>query len=144
MHPGAINWLAVVVAGLCSFVVGGIWYSPGLFGKIWMKYNQLTEELLKKKKKGKIVIWTLLFSFLMSANLAMFLSRPPAECLGGCAPELNMPWGAAAGFLAGIWTFGAIVIHSLFEQRSWRVILINGFYSMISLTLMGAIIGVWR
>ena len=37
MEMGTINWLAVLVAGISSFVVGGIWYSPGLFGKAWMK-----------------------------------------------------------------------------------------------------------
>ena len=31
-----INWLAVLVAGISAFVVGGIWYSPALFGKAWM------------------------------------------------------------------------------------------------------------
>ena len=141
---GSINWLAVLVAGLSSFVVGGIWYSPGLFGKAWMKGNRLTQEDVKKGNKGKIFGWTLIFSLVMAANLAMFLAPPPAGCTGECGPEVNMSWGATAGFLAGIWTFCAIAIHSLFEQKPWKVILINGFYSMVSLTLMGAIIGVWR
>jgi hypothetical protein len=29
MDMNSINWLAVLVAGISSFVVGGIWYSPG-------------------------------------------------------------------------------------------------------------------
>ena len=144
MQIGTINWLAVLVAGLSSFVVGGIWYSPGLFGKAWMKDNQLTEEDVRKGNKGKVFGWTLIFSLVMAANLAMFLAPPPEGCTGGCAPDVNMSWGATAGFLAGIWTFCAIAIHSLFEQKPWRVILINGFYSIVALTLMGAIIGVWR
>jgi hypothetical protein len=144
MQLGTINWLAVLVAALSSFVVGGIWYSPGLFGKAWMKDNQLTEEDVKKGNKGKVFGWTLIFSLLMAANLGMFLAPAPEGCTGQCAPEVNMAWGATAGFLAGIWTFCAFAIHSLFEQKPWRVILINGFYSIVSLTLMGAIIGVWR
>lgn len=144
MQLGTINWLAVLVAALSSFVVGGIWYSPGLFGKAWMKDNQLTEEDVKKGSKSKVFGWTLIFSLLMAANLGMFLAPAPEGCTGQCAPEVNMAWGATAGFLAGIWTFCAIAIHSLFEQKPWRVILINGFYSIVSLTLMGAIIGVWR
>ena len=44
MDMGNINWLAVLVAGISAFVVGGIWYSPGLFGKAWMKQNSLTED----------------------------------------------------------------------------------------------------
>ena len=37
-----------------------------------------------------------------------------------------------------------IAIHSLFELKSWRLIFINGGYSVVALTLMGAIIGLWR
>lgn len=139
-----INWWAVLVAGISSFVVGGIWYSPGLFGKAWMKDNNFTEEEIKKGgNKGKIFGFTLVFSLLMAVNLAMFLSTQ-ADCPPQCAAPADLTWGAIAGFLAGIWTFCAIAIHSLFELKPWRLILINGFYSVIALILMGAIIGAWR
>ena len=139
-----INWWAVLVAGISSFVVGGIWYSPGLFGKAWMKDNNFTEEDIKKGNKGKIFGWTLIFSLLMAANLGMFLADPPSTCPADCVIKADLQWGLMAGFLAGIWTFCAIAIHSLFELKPWRLILINGFYSLVALTLMGAIIGVWR
>jgi hypothetical protein len=144
MDIGSVNWLAVLVAGISSFVVGGIWYSPGLFGNVWMKENNFTTDCLKKTSKGKVFGWSLIFSLFMSANLGMFLAEPAAQCPTDCIPKVDMGWGAMAGFFAGIWTFCAIAIHSLFEQKPWRLILINGFYSMASLTLMGAIIGVWR
>lgn len=144
MEVGTINWLAVLVAGISSFVVGGIWYSPGLFGRAWMKDNGFTENDVKRGNKGKIFGWTFIFSLLMAANLGMFLSGPKAECPAECVTKADIGVGTIAGFLTGIWTFCAIAIHSLFEQKPWRLILINGFYSVIALTLMGAIIGVWR
>lgn len=144
MEMGNINWLAVLVAGISSFVVGGIWYSPGLFGKAWMKDNNFTEEDIKKGNKGKIFGWTLIFSLLMAANLGMFLADPPTDCPANCVIKADISFGTMAGFLAGIWTFCAIAIHSLFELKPWRLILINGFYSLVALTLMGAIIGMWR
>jgi len=134
INMNTINWLAVLVAGISSFVVGGIWYSPGLFGNMWMKDNNLTEDEIKKGNKGKIFGFTLVFSLLMSANLAMFLNDA----------KTNFTWGLTAGCLAGLWTFSAIAIHSLFELKSWRLIFINGGYSILSLTLMGGIIGLWR
>lgn len=139
-----INWWAVLVAGISAFVVGGIWYSPGLFGRAWMKDNNFTEEQIKKGgNKGKIFGFTLIFSLLMAVNLAMFLATP-ADCPPQCAAKADITWGAIAGFLAGIWTFCAIAIHSLFELKPWRLICINGFYSVVALILMGAIIGAWR
>jgi hypothetical protein len=140
-----INWIAVLVAGISSFVVGGIWYSPGLFGKAWMKDNNFTTEQIKNgTNKGKVFGFTLIFSLLMAANLGMFLADGPATCPAECIQKTDLSWGATAGFLAGIWTFCAIAIHSLFELKTWRLIFINGFYSLVALTLMGAIIGAWR
>lgn len=145
MDMSTINWLAVLVAGISSFMIGGVWYSPGLFGKAWMKDNGFTEEQIRKGgNKGKIFGFTFIFSLLMAANLGMFLLDPPATCPEGCVVKTTLSWGATAGFLAGIWTFCAIAIHSLFELKSWRLIFINGGYSVVALTLMGAIIGAWR
>ena len=134
MNISIINWLAVIVAALSAFALGGIWYSSALFGNAWMKDSNLTEEEIKTSSKGRTFGFAALFSLIMAINLAMFLADA----------KTNLAWGTTAGFLAGIWTFCAIAMHSLFELKSWRHILINGFYSVISLTLMGAIIGWWR
>jgi hypothetical protein len=134
MNFSLINWLAVLVAGLSAFAVGGVWYSRPLFGNAWMTDSNLTEDQIKQGNKGKIFGFTAIFSLLMAVNLAMFLADA----------KTDVAWGAEAGFLAGIWTFCAIAIHSLFELKCWRYIFINGCYSIVSLTLMGAIIGLWR
>jgi hypothetical protein len=136
-----INWLAVLVAGISAFAIGGVWYSPGLFGNVWMKDNHLSESEIKSSNKGKIFGFTLIFSLLMAVNLAMFLQDPKTP---DCGPKVTITWGMTAGFLAGIWTFCAVAIHSLFELKSWRLILINGGYTIVALVLMGAIIGAWR
>jgi len=57
--------------------------------------------------------------------------------------RLPLAW-ISIGFLAGIWVFCFVAIHGLFEHRTWRLIFINGGYSIAALTLMGAIIGLWR
>jgi Protein of unknown function (DUF1761) len=134
MDISTVNWLAVLVAGISAFVLGGVWYSPALFGKAWMADNKLSMETIKNGNKGKIFGIAFILSLVMAANLAMFLNEP----------KTDISWGAIAGFLSGIWVFGFVAIHGLFEYRSWRLILINGGYSMVALILMGAIIGVWR
>jgi hypothetical protein len=134
MNPALINWPAVLVAALSAFMVGGLWYARPVFGNAWMVESNLTEAQIKTGNKGKIFGMTALFSLIMSANLAAFLATPAT----------TVAWGAEAGFLAGVWTFCAIAIHSLFELKSWRYIFINGGYSVVSLVIMGAILGAWR
>jgi hypothetical protein len=135
MNPSLINWPAVVVAALSAFIVGGLWYSSFLFGNAWLTDSNLTKEHIKANaNNAKIFGFTALFALISSANLAAFLATPATTA----------SWGAEAGFLAGIWTFAAIATHSLFELKSWRYIFVNGGYSVVSLTLMGAILGAWR
>jgi hypothetical protein len=128
------NWIAVLVAGISAFVLGGVWYSPALFGKAWMKENNLTEAQIKTGNKGKIFGISLLLTLVMSANLAMFLN----------APNINFQLGLLYGLLAGVWVLCGIAMVALFELKTWRYILINGGYCLIALGLMGAILGAWR
>ena len=144
MDFNTINWLAILVAGISAFVLGGVWYSPLLFGNAWMRENKLTMEDVKKGNAAKIYGWAFILSLIMAANLGMFLADTPAECTGNWAQKTDITWGAIAGFLAGIWAFCGLAIVALFEQRSARYIFINGCYLLLALTLMGAIIGVWR
>jgi hypothetical protein len=139
-----INWLAVLVAGISAFVLGGVWYSPALFGNAWMAANNLDVDKIKKGNMLKIYGIAFILSLIMAANLAMFLADGPATCPEGCRQVTDISWGAIAGFLAGVWVFCAVAMHGLFEHRSAKLIFINGGYSVVGLTLMGAIIGMWR
>lgn len=140
----SINWLAVLVAGISAFVLGGIWYSPALFGNAWMKSVNMTLDDVRKGNKGKIFGWAFIFSLLMAANLAMFLADGPSTCPADCVQKTDLAWGATAGFLAGLWPFFGLGIIAMFEHRPAKYILINGGYLLVALTLMGAIIGLWR
>ncbi|MBE0674755.1 MAG: DUF1761 domain-containing protein, partial [Bacteroidales bacterium] len=50
-----------------------------------------------------------------------------------------------AGLMAGIgWVMTSVGMHYLFEHRSFALFMINSMYSVVSLTLMGLIIGLWQ
>ncbi|MBM2815978.1 MAG: hypothetical protein HW421_2740 [Ignavibacteria bacterium] len=136
MNFSTINWLAVIVATISSFAIGGLWYSPVLFGNIWMKEVKMDKDA--KVSKGtmfKIFGLTFVFSFIIAVNLAMFLNDP----------KTTASWGAAAGFLAGFgWATMSIFILTLFENRSWKYRLIHAGYTTVTYVLMGLIIGAWR
>ncbi len=128
-----MNWFAVTAAALCNFLVGGLWYSPLLFGRAWMKENGFTDEQLSKRSMGRIFGLTFLFSFVMAANLALVLSG-----------RNNPGYGAAYGFHAGLgWVAMSFFIIGLFEARSWRYLLIHAGYVTISFVLMGLVLASW-
>ncbi len=54
MNPDNINYLAVFVAAPSTFLIGGLWYSPILFSKAWMKANNFTEEELNNTNNAKV------------------------------------------------------------------------------------------
>ena len=74
MDISILNWFAVIVAALSNFLIGGLWYSPILFGKVWMKENNFSDDDLKKGNMPKIFGLTFLFSIVMAFNLAMYLN----------------------------------------------------------------------
>ena len=47
-----LNWLAIIVAAVSAFILGGLWYSPLMFAKRWMKETGITEESTKNNKYG--------------------------------------------------------------------------------------------
>ena len=135
MDFSTINYFAVLAAALSTFVLGGVWYSPVLFGKSWMRANGFTDADLQTFSKARMFGWSFLFSLVMALNLAMFLADPTT----------NVTWGMAAGGLAGFgWVAMAIAIVGVFENKSWTYIAINGGYMTVAFVVMGAIIGAWR
>src|SRR6185503_21280424 len=86
-----INWLAVAVAAIASFVLGGIWYSPLLFGRAWMRLTGLSEAQLAAGNPAIIYGVSFVLSLMASAVFALFLG--PAPAIG-----LALGAGASAGF----------------------------------------------
>jgi hypothetical protein len=135
MDASHINYLAVLAAAVSTFLIGGLWYSPLLFGKAWMRANNFNDADVQTFSKARMFGWSFVFSLVMAINLAMFLA----------APGTNVTWGMAAGALAGFgWVAMAIAIIGVFENRSLAYILINGGYMTVAFVVMGAIIGAWR
>lgn len=129
-----LNIWAVLVAALSTFLIGGLWYSPAVFGKLWMRENGFTEESLQGGNMVRIFGLTFFLALIAAINLAMFLGAENR-------PEMGALWGFAAGFG---WVATFIGTHYLFERRSFSLFLINAGYSIVALTLMGVILAAWK
>src|SRR6478752_4298534 len=129
-----LNYWAILVSALSTFLIGGVWYSPALFGKAWMRENGFTEESMKNANMIKIFGLAFVLGLVAAVNLAMFMG-----------PENNPAMGAMWGFLAGFgWVATFIGTHYLFERRSFTLFLINAGYSIVALTVMGVILAAWK
>jgi hypothetical protein len=133
-EAGSINWLAAVVAALSAFMLGGLWYSPALFGKAWMHATGLTPEQLAGGNPAKIYGLSFILALVASVVFALFL---------GPAPDLGFAIGAGAS--AGLcWVAASFGINYLFERKSLALFLINGSYHTVQFTLYGFILGIWH
>ena len=125
-----VNLLAVFLCGVASMVLGGLWYSPLLFGKTWQRGNGLTDEQLASGNMAMIYGLAFLLSLAAAYVFAMFVAPL------GLVPSI------AAGAAAGIfWVAASFGINYLFERRSLRLWLINGGYHALQFTLFGVILG---
>lgn len=129
------NYLAILAAAGSAFVLGGIWYAPGVFGRAWMRECGFTEEALKKMGgTGRIFGVSFVLELLMAFNLAAFIG-----------PKASLAFGTFAGAAAGFgWVALAMGVTYLFEHRSLKFFLINAGYHAVAFTMMGAILGAWR
>lgn len=159
------NFLAVLVASLVTLLVGFVWYNPKVFGTIWMNETGMTEEKAKQgnmiKTFGLTIFYSLMLSFIMPALTihqmgALGMIGGP-DFIGTAKPSYaafladygdafrTFRHGALHGFMSGVFLALPITaINGLFEQKSWKYILINAGYWMVSLMIMGAIICGWK
>ncbi len=134
MESVQFNYAAVVGAALLSFALGGLWYSPLMFSKSWMRESGLTEEQARKPPLARIFGLSALASLVMAFNLAAFIGA-----------KASLSFGLFAGAAAGIgWVAMSLGVIYLFEQRSLKLWLINSGYQVLAYTLMGGLIGVWK
>lgn len=125
-----INWIAVLVAAVACFLLGGLWYSPVLFGKAWQRETGLTDEQLKRGNTARIFGLSFVLALLAAWNFANFLGPRPSLALGLGA-------GASAGLL---WVAGSFGINYLFERKSFRLFAINGGYHTVQFAIIGLVL----
>src|SRR3954464_15109206 len=129
-----VNLIAVLLCGVASLVLGGLWYSPMLFAKAWQRGAGLSDEQAKSGNMAVIFGLTFLLSLIAAYVFGMFLgtSMPLAGAVG-------------AGFAAGLcWVAASFGINYLFERRPLKLWLANGGYHTVRFPLFGLILGLMQ
>lgn len=131
-----INGLAVLLAAVSSMVVGSIWYARGVFGNTWIKLTKLDEKKMNKGATAALItafVLALLMAYVL-AHLA-FLSNHffQHSFMQDAVTTAFWVWLGVA--------FTRTVTHDRFEQRPLKLSLLNSANMLVTMLVMGVIIG---
>ena len=128
-----LNWLAILVATIVAFVIGGLWYGP-IFGQAWLKALGKTEEELQPSPTPFVISF---FSALLTCIvLAALIGSLGITTLSG---------GLLIGAITGV-GFIATAMASDSAFCGWGVILfaIQSGYRVLYSIVMGGILAAWQ
>jgi len=144
-----INFAAVFVASISSFVIGAVWFGPKTFYPVWMRAlgREVPAERVKMSGGETLLMFggTYVAALIQVFTLALIISLARAA-----APGFGVGTGAVFGFVfsVGLTAFGSLS-HRMFSQpdfkvyRSIKVWLIEVGQDVVALTVAGVILGAW-
>ena len=127
----AFEWLPSLLSALAAFVLGGLWYSRLLFGKVWQREAGLSDEQLRSSNKARIFSVSFLLCLLAAIAFSMVIT-----------PEASFFMAFHSGVGVGLfWVATSFGVNYLFELKSFKLWLINAGYHTLQFTLYGLIFG---
>ena len=134
-----IKYAAVIVATLVHYILGGLWYSPLLFGNKFIQLINWTPEQLQKvqnESHAKELALAFVMSLVLVYILAHFVHYTKAT-------------NAMGGIQTAFWLWLGFVVTTqaptvIFEGRSFGLFAINIAYQLVGCALAGAILAIWR
>jgi hypothetical protein len=133
-----INIWAVLLATLSSMVVGSVWYTPKVFGNYWMKVAKVSPSG-EAKDAVKPILITLVVSFVtalvLAGSAAISQHFYGGNFLANTLITAVILW---AGFTAA-----RFITHDAFEGRPAGLTVLNCAHELVTLVVMGLIIGLF-
>jgi hypothetical protein len=130
-----VIWLAVIVAAVVKFVIGGVWYAPPVLGTTWQGLVRLTPEEMRAGLAPAMVA-QIVGDLVMAYVLARLIIHYGAPSIAN---------GALVGFMAWIGFVATVSLGQVFyERKPFMLWVINNGYQLIGIVAMGAILGWWH
>jgi Protein of unknown function (DUF1761) len=134
-----IKYPAVIVATLVHFILGGLWYSPLLFGNKFLQLINWSPAKLaeiESQSHTKELVIAFVTSLVLVYILAHFIHYTKATT-------------AIAGIQTAFWLWLGFIVTTqaatvIFELRPLGLYLLNIGYQLVGCALAGAILAVWR
>ena len=143
-----INYWAIVISMAVYFLIGWLWYSPRLFGKIWMKEMHFTGNMKPgPKDMAKSMILVLVGCFLTSFVLtyALHVWRPSVWWgINGIPDSPSYGFGLMAATFTWIGYYVPLFLMSVaYEKMSWKLFAVNAGYHLVGLLVIAQILAYW-
>jgi hypothetical protein len=133
-----VNWLAVLVAGLVSFFIGGAWYTA-IFGEYWKKHSRYTEDQMKAAQTARpmpVFMGMMVLSYLAIAYfVALFVQASGAN---GVADGIKL------GLLLWLVTSAVAFTQHISSIKGWGAYHVDCGYQFVYFLLMGVMLSVWK
>ena len=133
-----VNEFAVFVTALIVIVIGALWYSPVLFGRIWMRLSGIDEKKIAASKRQGMIksyILALVGTILLLYVVAHFILYLKVSSVGDSFQFAFWMW---VGLIAP--THLGIV---LWEGKPLALYLITVGYYLVALLVASPILAVW-
>ena len=88
----AFEWLPSLLSALSAFLLGGLWYSPLLFGKAWQREAGLSDEQLQAANKLRIFGLSFILCLIAAVAFSMVIT-----------PEASFFMAFHSGVGVGLW-----------------------------------------
>ena len=135
------NWIAIVVSAVVGVFIGFLWYGL-LFQAEWAAGNGITAQ---GDKYFKNEVEMPMSATPMILNLvAMLVYALLINWLLGLTRAANWMDGAKVGGAIGLIMAISIHIGNMFAQNPSSLSMVDGSYTLVLFTVMGAILGGWQ
>lgn len=129
-----VNFISVILASIIVYLLGWFWYSPKVFGKVWMKGLGYRRDEIDMQ-------W---YHFL-AGFLTIFVT---AWVFAGIM-QTFMLTDLSEGVELGFWIWLGFVATALFngflyQKMTFTVYLVNAGYQLVSLLFLGGFLIYWR
>lgn len=133
---GNLNLVAILVAGVVSMIIGFAWYSPVMFGNMWLKLKGFSKKELENSKASMGPAYFLSFVTILvqTVILSQLFDLLRISDLSGAVQLAFMVW---LGFVAT--TQLTMMIFSG-KPISWILWIIDSSYQLASLLAITAIL----
>lgn len=134
-----VNYLAILLAGVASFILGFLWYSPFCLGKPWMKEKGLTAESIKKNQSKMGMYFGL--SFVVSLITAYMLSHVMALSANFYQYQ-ELQTGITTAFFMWLGFIMPVQLTAtIFGDKNFKLFGIDTGYQLGAVLSMGIVLG---